>query len=120
MPSAQLLLRGFERERLRRLVVERLSALHGLGAVGHGLHELGYLLVFLGELGILDGKLVDERGERGGICRIGLFCRISGVAARASQTFDISDTSKGKHRPRAGIRRCDSTPLAAAGDVHRS
>ena len=40
-------------------------------------------------------------------------------AARASKTFDISDTSKGKHRPRAGIRRCDSTPLAAAGDVHR-
>lgn len=68
-----------ERERLRRLVVERLSALHGLGAVGDRLHELGYLLVFLGELGILDGKLVDERGERGGICRIGLFCRISGV-----------------------------------------
>lgn len=64
MPSAQLLLRGFERERLRRLVVERLGALHGLGAVGHGLHELGYLLVLLGELGILDGKLVDERGER--------------------------------------------------------
>lgn len=31
-------------------VVERLSALHGLGAVGHGLHELGYLLVLLGEL----------------------------------------------------------------------
>ena len=30
-------------------------------------------------------------------------------AARASKTFDISDTSKGKHRPRAGIRRCDST-----------
>lgn len=26
-------------------------------------------------------------------------------AARASKTFDISDTSKGKHRPRAGIRR---------------
>ena len=50
MPSAQLLLRGFERERLRRLVVEHLSALHGLGAVGHGLHELGYLLVLLGEL----------------------------------------------------------------------
>lgn len=38
-------------------------------------------------------------------------------AARASKTFDISDTSKGKHRPRAGIRRCDSTPLAAAGDL---
>ena len=71
MPSAQLLLRGFERERLRRLVVEHLSALHGLGAVGDRLHELGYLLVFLGELGILDDKLVDERGERGGICRIG-------------------------------------------------
>ena len=38
-------------------------------------------------------------------------------AARASKTFDISDTSKGKHRPRAGIRRCDSTSRAAAGDV---
>ena len=35
-----------------------------------------------------------------------------------AQTFDISDTSKGKHRPRAGIRRCDSTPLAAAGAAH--
>ena len=34
-------------------------------------------------------------------------------AARASKTFDISDTSKGKHRPRAGIRRCDSTSGAA-------
>ena len=65
--------------RLRRLVVKHLGALHGLGAVGDRLHELGYLLVFLGELGILDGKLVDDRGERGGICRIGLFCRISGV-----------------------------------------
>ena len=38
-------------------MVERLGALHGLGAVGHGLHELGYLLVLLGEL-------VDEGGER--------------------------------------------------------
>ena len=47
--------------------------------VGKNVEGLGYLLVFLGELGILDGKLVDERGERGGICRIGLFCRISGV-----------------------------------------
>lgn len=37
-------------------------------------------------------------------------------AARASKTFDISDTSKGKHRPRAGIRRCDSTARATAGD----
>lgn len=36
-------------------MVERLGALHGLGAVGHGLHELGYLLVLLGEL-------VDEGG----------------------------------------------------------
>lgn len=40
-------------------------------------------------------------------------------AARASKTFDISDTSKGKHRPRAGIRRCDSTARATAGDVRR-
>lgn len=56
MPSAQLLLGRFQRERLRRLVVEHLSALHCLGAVGHGVHELGYLLVLLGEL-------VDERGE---------------------------------------------------------
>lgn len=56
-------------KRLRRLVVEHLSALHGLGAVGDRLHELGYLLVLLGEL-------VDEGGER---WRIGLFCRISGV-----------------------------------------
>lgn len=31
-----------------------------------------------------------------------------------AQTFDISDTSKGKHRPRAGIRRCDSTARATA------
>lgn len=45
-------------------MVERLSALHGLGAVGHGIHELGYLLVLLGELSILDGKLLDERGKR--------------------------------------------------------
>ena len=87
LPSAQLLLRGFERERLRRLVVEHLSALHGLGAVGDRLHELGYLLVLLGELGILDGKLVDERGERGGICRIGLFCRISGVFLRGIRAY---------------------------------
>lgn len=50
LPAAQLLLGRFQRERLGGLVVERLSALHGLGAVGHGLHELGYLLVLLGEL----------------------------------------------------------------------
>ena len=48
LPSAQLLLGRFQRERLGGLVVERLSALHGLGAVGNGLHELGYLLVLLG------------------------------------------------------------------------
>ena len=59
LPPAQLLLGGLKRERLRRLVVERLSALHGLGAVRHRLHELGYLLVLLGELGILDGELTD-------------------------------------------------------------
>ena len=38
-------------------VVERLGALHRLGTVGNRLHELGYLLVLLGEL-------VDEGGER--------------------------------------------------------
>jgi len=38
-------------------VFEALAALHGLGAVGDRLHELGYLLVLLGEL-------VDEGGER--------------------------------------------------------
>ena len=50
LPAALLLLGGLKRERLGGLVVERLSALHGLGAVGNGLHELGYLLVLLGEL----------------------------------------------------------------------
>lgn len=43
-------------------MVERLSALHGLGAVGHRLHELGYLLVLLGYLLVLLGELVDEGG----------------------------------------------------------
>ena len=37
-------------------MVERLSALHGLRAVGNSVHELGYLRVF-------DGELLDERGE---------------------------------------------------------
>ena len=60
MPAAQLLLGRFQSERLGSLVVERLSALHGLGAVGNGLHELGYLLVLLGELGILDGELGNQ------------------------------------------------------------
>lgn len=50
LPSALLLLDRFERKHVRRLVMERLSALHGLGAVGHGVHELRYLLVLLGEL----------------------------------------------------------------------
>lgn len=50
LSSALLLLDRFERERVRRLVMERLSALHGLGAIGHGVHELRYLLVLLGEL----------------------------------------------------------------------
>ena len=57
LPAALLLLGGLDRQRLGGLVVERLSALHGLRAVGNSVHELGYLRV-------LDGELLDECGER--------------------------------------------------------